>query len=143
VHVSPIGLHAVAGTSHFPFTQLSEQQSVLTVHDPWNDKHVEQFTPAKHDEPKQQPFVHVVVSQTQCETPPSPPDAHLCPVLHAGLVPQRHVPFEQLSANVVLHVLHAPPPVPQAVTEFVLHVLPVQQPFVHVTEHPAHALFTQ
>jgi hypothetical protein len=76
VHTSPVGLHAVTGTSHLPFTQLSEQQSVFTAHSWWNDLHVAQFTPAKHADPKQHPFVHVVGSHAQCETPPSPPDTH-------------------------------------------------------------------
>jgi hypothetical protein len=32
---SPVRTQEPAGTSHFPFTQLSEQQSVLWVHDWW------------------------------------------------------------------------------------------------------------
>jgi hypothetical protein len=48
-----------------------------------------------------------------------------------------------LSARFVLHAVHAPPPVPHVVVEGALHVLPVQQPLAHVTEHPAHAPFTQ
>jgi hypothetical protein len=58
-------LHAVAGTSQLPFTQLSEQQSVLVEHFWWNDKHVAQFTPAKQLVPKQQPFEQVVALQMQ------------------------------------------------------------------------------
>jgi hypothetical protein len=35
LHVSPVRLQELAGTSHLPPTQLSEQQSVLRVHDWW------------------------------------------------------------------------------------------------------------
>ncbi len=38
--------------------------------------------------------------------------------------------------------MHALPPVPHVACEGVSHVLPLQQPVVHVTEHPAQALFT-
>jgi hypothetical protein len=64
VHVSFVSLHADAGTSHVPFTQLSEQQSVFCLHDLWNGRHVAQFTPTKHCEPEQHPFVHDVASHT-------------------------------------------------------------------------------
>jgi len=56
---SPTSLHADAGTSHLPATQLSEQQSVLTAHGWWNERQLEHDTPGKHcDVPKQQPPVH-------------------------------------------------------------------------------------
>jgi hypothetical protein len=57
--VSPTSLHADAGTSHLPSTQLSEQQSVLTAHVWWNERQLEHDTPGKHcDVPKQQPPAH-------------------------------------------------------------------------------------
>jgi hypothetical protein len=62
--VSPVGLHDVAGTSHVPLTQLSEQQSVFFVHFWWKDKHVWQLTPGKHVPPEQQPFAQDVALHT-------------------------------------------------------------------------------
>jgi hypothetical protein len=61
-HVSPVTLQALAGTSHLPFTQLSEQQSVLCVHNWWYEWQVAQLTPGKHVVPEQQPFAHDVAS---------------------------------------------------------------------------------
>lgn len=65
MHVSPVRTHDPAGTSHLPFTQLSEQQSVLRVQDWWNDRHVRQLTPGKHVLPEQQPLEHEVAVHWQ------------------------------------------------------------------------------
>jgi hypothetical protein len=58
-------------------------------------------------------------------------------------VPQVHAPLVQPSASVVLQDVHAPPLLPQFVTEGVSQVLPEQHPFVHVCAQPRHALLTQ
>jgi hypothetical protein len=58
---------------------------------------------------------------------------HTWPAEQAGPLPQAHWPLVQLSANVELHVVQAPPPLPQLVSEVgVSQVLPLQQPDAQV-----------
>jgi hypothetical protein len=61
--------------------------------------------------PEQQPLEHEVAVHWQL------PPTHTWPVLQAGPLPQVHLPPVQLSASVVLHVVHALPPVPQLAAE--------------------------
>jgi hypothetical protein len=57
-------------------------------------------------------------------------------------LPQLQVPFEQPSAAIGSHEVHAFPLLPQVATDGVSHVLPLQQPVVQVCEQPWHAWFT-
>jgi hypothetical protein len=128
VQVSPVGLHDVAGTSHRPFTQLPEQQSVGLVHDWWNDRHVAQLTPTSHAVPKQQPFGHDVVLQTQA------PFWHSWPAVHARPLPHAHWPAPvHPSESVGSHAMHTPPPWAHECAGGALQPtgLPVQQPVGH------------
>jgi hypothetical protein len=87
--------------------------------------------------PAQQPPTQLDASQTQA------PATQCCPLAHAAWVPQRHAPPVQLSESAESHGVHAPPLEPQFVVEGVSHVLPLQQPEVHVCAHPSHTWFTQ
>ncbi len=53
---------------------------------------------------------------------------HCCPAPHCAPPLHVHAPAVQPVATVALHAVHAPPPVPQFVTEGVSHVVPEQQP---------------
>jgi hypothetical protein len=64
-------------------------------------------------------------------------------VLHAGPLPQVHLPPVQLSASVALHVEQALPPAPQFATEGVWQLLPTQHPEVQLCEQPVQTLLTQ
>jgi hypothetical protein len=137
VQVSPVSRHEEAGTSHLLLTQLSEQQSVFLVQALLYGRHVAQLTPAKHVvPPKQQPFAQDVALQTHV------PLRHCWPAAHCGPLPQLHDPFEQPSATIVLHEVHALPLPPQFVTDGGSHVLPLQQPVVQVCEQPSHTWLT-
>jgi len=58
---------------------------------------------------------------------------------HAMLTPHWHTPMLlQLSAVKVLHTTHSEPPNPHESIERWLHVVPEQQPVVHVVAHPVH-----
>ena len=46
-----------------------------------------------------------------------------------------HAPATQALATVVLHAVHAPPFVPQLLTEGSSHVVPEQHPCLHVCAH--------
>lgn len=74
--------------------------------------------------PSQHPVGHEALSQTQL-----PPTQRL-PAPQAAPLPHLHCPEVQLSA-VVPQSTQAPPLVPQALGEGVVHVLPVQHPEVH------------
>lgn len=134
VQVSPVRLQELAGTSHRPLTQLSEQQSVLRVHDWWNDRHVAQLTPGKQVAPEQQPFAHDVAEHWQ------EPLMHTDPGEHAAPLPHEQAPFVQPSASVALHDVHALPESPQLASDGASHVLPLQHPEVQVWAQPAHVL---
>jgi hypothetical protein len=103
VQVSPVGLHDEAGTSHLPFTQLSEQQSVFPEHGCAYERHVAQLTPGKQAVPKQQPFAQDWALHTQ------EPPMHSWPAAHGGPPPQLQVPFVHPSATVALHEVQALP----------------------------------
>jgi hypothetical protein len=135
----PVGRHDVAGTSHRPLLQWSEQQSVSCAHDLAYGRHVEQFTPTRHELPKQQPFAHEVALHWHA------PLTHAWPVAHCVPPPHVHAPEAlQPSASVGSHATHACPPLPQAPTDVgVLHVLPLQQPVVQVMAHVWHAPMLQ
>ncbi len=135
VQSSPVTLQELAGTSQVPLTQLSEQHCVFCVHFWWKERHVAQLTPGKQVVPKQQPLAHDVVLHVQL------PATHCWPGAHALLTPQVHAPFVQLSARFGSQATHAPPFAPQFCNDGGSHVLPEQQPLVHVCEHPVQALF--
>jgi hypothetical protein len=130
----PVGLHDEAGTSHLPFTQLSEQQSVFLAQLPWKGRQVAQLTPTKHCTPKQQPFGHEVLLHTQA------PFWHRPPLGQAGPLPHEQAPLVQLSASFGSQAMQAMPPAPQlvAVGGF-WQVEPTQQP-LQVCEQPAQLL---
>ncbi len=86
--------------------------------------------------PLQQPLGHEVALHTHPLPVHCWPTAHCAPPLHV------HAPAVQPLATVVLHVVHAPPPAPQLVTEGTSHVDPEQQPDVHVCEHDWHTPLT-
>jgi hypothetical protein len=88
---------------------------------------------ALHTAPEQQPVAQDVELQTQA------PAEHTWPAPHAADAPHLQVPAVQLSAVPAAHAMHAPPAVPHAPSEGVLHVSPEQQPIVHVEVHPLHA----
>jgi hypothetical protein len=136
VQPSPVGLHDVAGTSHLPPTQLSEQQSVFFEQLPWKGRQVAQFTPTKHSAPKQQPFAHEVAVHTQA------PFWQVWPLWQAGPVPQEQPPLKQPSASLGSQVAQAAPPVPQLASDGGLwQVEPTQQP-LQVCAQPAQLLPT-
>src|SRR5258707_9508053 len=122
VQASPATLHAWAGTSHRPLTQLSEQQSVFCPHALPNARQVWQLTPGKHANPKQQPLAHDIASQMHA------PLAQRWPAAHALLPPQVQAPLVQPSASVPLQAVQAAPPVPQLASDGTSQVLPLQQP---------------
>jgi hypothetical protein len=86
--------------------------------------------------PLQQPVGHEVASHTQ-----APPE-HRCPAPQAGLDPHEHTPPVQESAVLGSHATHAAPPAPHAASEGTAHVLPAQQPVVHVCAHVSHLPLT-
>jgi hypothetical protein len=88
---------------------------------------------ALHTPPEQQPLAQDVELQTQV------PAEHTWPAPHAGPAPHLQAPAVQLSAVPGAHGMHAPPPVPHAPSEGVLHVSPEQQPLAHVEVHPLQA----
>jgi hypothetical protein len=72
------------------------------------------------------------------------PPTHAWPAAHGAPLPHRHCPVaEQLSDVRGSQAVHAPPPMPHAASDLVLHVGPEQQPLVHVDAHPAQAPETQ
>jgi hypothetical protein len=132
-HRSPTRRHELGGSSHLPATQLSVQQSVLTLQVWWKPLHVLQFTPTRQVLPKQQPFEQLVASQTQVALAPVPeqrvPDGQAPPVEpHTQL-------FDEVSQRLVLlptQVTQAEPAAPHAVSvSGVVHVEPLQQPDGH------------
>jgi hypothetical protein len=135
VHRSPTSLQALAGCSHLPLTQLSEQQSVLTLQVWWKPLQVAQLTPTKQELPKQQPLVQVVASQTQVALMPVPEQR--VPAGQAPPVePQTH-DFAVVSQRLVLvptQEMQAVPAAPHAVSVSRVQVEPLQQPFGHSVE---------
>lgn len=88
----------------------------------------------RHVAPSQQPAAHDSESHTQ-----SPPTQR-CPGTHAGPSPHVQLPaVEQPSARIASHAWHTAPPAPHASRVIGRHVLPEQQPEVHVIAQPAHA----
>jgi len=76
-----------------------------------------------HVDPMQQSPGHDTESQMHC------PLEHLCPAAHSGPLPHEQSPLaEQVSARVLLHAVHAPPLLPHAASEGVLHSVPEQHP---------------
>ena len=92
---------------------------------------------ALHAPPEQQPVGQAVELQTHV------PAEHNCPTVHAGPAPHLQAPAVQLAAVPGAHAMHAPPPVPHAPSEGVLHVSPEQQPLGHVAVHPLQAPLLQ
>ncbi len=84
-----------------------------------------------HVVPWQQPLGHDVPLHTH-----APPEQRW-PAPHAGPGPHWQAPLTQESAIVALQATQAEPPVPQADTEGVVHIVPWQQPFGH--DVPSHA----
>lgn len=66
--------------------------------------------PARQLLPEQHPEGHELESHTQF------PPEHRWPAPHGEPLPHRQLPLAQVSARVVLHDEHPPPPVPQAFT---------------------------
>lgn len=76
---------------------------------------------------RQHPFGHEAARQTHC------PSMQRVPSPHIGPVPHAHWPVgEHRSARRVSHPAHVPLPVPQVLTDGMLHILPEQQPSLHV-----------
>jgi hypothetical protein len=74
----------------------------------------------------QQPSGHDWALHTQLP----PTHARFCP--HASLTPHAQVPLDAQPSEWKSHATHAPPPVPQALTDAGVHVWPEQQPFGQV-----------
>ena len=131
-HTSLVSLHDDAGTSQTPALQLSEQQSVLTLHGWWKLRQVAQLTPTKQVEPPQQPLVHDVASHTHA------PATQCCPATQATPLPHLQAPPVQLSASVASQAAHEFPELPHWVMlSAVMQVLPEQQPLMQVEAQPA------
>lgn len=86
--------------------------------------------------PLQQPLGHEVALHTHPFPVHCWPTAHCDPPLHV------HPPAVHPLAIVVSHVVQAPPPAPQLVTEGTSHVDPEQQPDAHVCAHDWHTPLT-
>src|SRR5437763_7333046 len=133
VHRSPMRRQELAASSHLPPTQLSLQQSVLTLQVWWKPLQVAQLTPTRQLLPEQQPLVQLVVSQTQVAAVPLPeqrvPDGQTPPVL-----PHTH-DFDAMSQRLVAvaaQVTQAVPAAPQAVSvSGEVQLAPLQQPLPH------------
>jgi len=151
-HAAPLKPHAVAVCivvhvlpEQHPFGQLAAVQPLQTplVHvwpiaQPWHapppapQELVE--LPGWHWFAEQHPLGQLVASHTH------EPFEHRWPALHAGPLPQRQLPPEQLSA-LAPQLVHAAPPAPQLAVLGFWHVLPLQQPFGQLVASHTHAPF--
>jgi hypothetical protein len=86
--------------------------------------------------PAQHPLGHVLALHTHW------PFTHFCPAEHAGFAPHVQLPPLQPSASATLHDPHEPPPLPQALIEFGVHALLLQQPFGQLAALHWHWPFT-
>ncbi len=106
-----------------PLVQLSPVAHVWHV--PPLPPHAPVVLPGWHVLPWQHPVEHEAASQMHL------PLEHTCPLPHAVLPPQVQAPVTEQPSPVVPQFVHIAPPVPQAIAEGVVHVVPEQQPLGH------------
>jgi hypothetical protein len=86
-----------------------------------------------HALPEQHPVGHA--AWLQVHTPPT----HARPAPQAAPPPQVQVPDAEQPSALIPHAMHEPPFAPHALALGIVQVEPEQQPFLHVTLHPAQA----
>jgi hypothetical protein len=120
--LSPAG-HIVSGTHvHTPLLHTSVPGHAVQTLPPVPHEVADCEAYGSQVFPLQHPFGHEVALQTH------PAFVHCWPAAHCAAPLHVHAPAVHPLAIVVLQAVHAPPPVPQFVTDGVWQVVPEQQP---------------